>query len=79
MHATDTGEGHPESAAAKQEAVMVPNPSTFITLADLHRQDLLATAERERRAATVAAPAPSWRALAIRVVAFVVLFLGVHR
>ena len=36
---------------------MVSHPNTIITSADLHRQDLLATAARERRAAGVSGPA----------------------
>jgi hypothetical protein len=55
---------------------MVPHPNTIVTFADLHRQDLLASAAHERRAATVVAPALPWRTLAIRAVALVALFLG---
>ena len=57
---------------------MVPHPNTIITFADLHRQDLLATAARERQSAPVATPALPWRTLAIRAVAFVTLFLGLR-
>ena len=57
---------------------MVPHPSTICTFGDLHRQDLLATAARDRLAAPVAAPALPWRALAIRVVAVAAVFLGVR-
>ena len=57
---------------------MVPHPNTIITFAELHRQDLLATATHERQAATVVAPALPWHTLAIRVVAFVALFIGVR-
>ena len=57
---------------------MVPHPNTIITFADLHREDLLATAARERWAVTVVAPALAWRTLAIRVVAFVALCLAVR-
>jgi hypothetical protein len=57
---------------------MFSHPNTIITAAGLHRDDLLATAIRERRAATVEAPALPWRAIAIRVVAVVALCLGVR-
>jgi hypothetical protein len=57
---------------------MFEHPNTIVTSGDLHRQDLLATAARERRAATVEAPALPWRMLAIRVVAVVALCLGVR-
>ena len=78
MHASDTGERHPESAADEQEGIMVPHPNTIVTFADLHRQDLLAGAARERRAAGVSGPALQWRPLAIRVAAVVAVFLGVR-
>ena len=57
---------------------MVPHPNTIVTFADLHRQDLLATAARDGRAATVVTPALPWRTLASRAVALVTLFLGVR-
>jgi len=57
---------------------MFTHPDTIITFANLHREDLLTTATRERRAATVVAPALPWRMLAIRVVAFLTLCLGVR-
>jgi len=57
---------------------MFTHPDTIITFADLHRDELLTTATRERQAATVAAPPLPWRMLAIRVVAFVALCLGVR-
>lgn len=57
---------------------MFSHPNTIITFAELHRQDLLATATHERQAATVVAPALPWRMLAVRVVAFVAMFLGVR-
>ncbi len=57
---------------------MFHHPDTIFTLTDLHREDLLATAAHQRRTATVVAPALPWRTLAIRVVAFVALFLGVR-
>jgi hypothetical protein len=55
----------------------------MITPTDIHvaadrRQDLLATAARERRAAPVAAPALLWHTLAIRAVAFVAALLSVR-
>jgi hypothetical protein len=78
MHATDTGEGHPDSAADEQEAPMFEHPNTIVTSGDLHRQDLLATAARERQAATVLAPALPWRMVAVRVVAIVALCLGMR-
>ena len=78
MHATDTDEGHPESAAEAQEVAMFPEANTIITFADMHREDLLTTAVRERRAAGVSGPALQWRPLAIRVVAFVALCLGIR-
>jgi len=77
MHATDTGEGHLESAA-DEEATMFPEANTIITFADMHREDLLTTAARERRSAGVSGPALQWRPLAIRVVAVVALCLGVR-
>ncbi len=57
---------------------MVPHPNSIITAAELHRQDLLATVARERRAAIVVAPAPPWRPLAARVLALVALSFGLH-
>jgi hypothetical protein len=57
---------------------MFTHPDTVITSAGLHRQDLLATATRERRAAGVSGPALEWRSLAIRISAFVALVLGVR-
>ena len=57
---------------------MGSHPNTILTFAELHRQDLLATHVRERRAAGVSGPALAWRTLAIRVVAIVVLCLGVR-
>ena len=57
---------------------MFSHPNTIITSAGLHREDLLATAARERQAGSVAAPALPWRMLAIRVVAVVALCLGVR-
>lgn len=57
---------------------MFPHTNTIITSGDLHRQDLLATAARERQAAGVSGPALSWRPLAVRVLALVVLCLGVR-
>ncbi len=78
MHASDTGERHPESAADEQEGIMVPHPNTIVTFGELRRQDLIATAARERRAAEVSSPALPWRALAIRAIAVVALFLDVR-
>ena len=57
---------------------MGPHPNTIITFADLRRQDLLTTVARERQAATVAAPALAWRMLAVRIVAFATMFLGLR-
>ncbi|MDF3042412.1 MAG: hypothetical protein K0Q71_5118 [Thermomicrobiales bacterium] len=57
---------------------MFSHPNTIITSAGLHRDDLLAIAARERQAATVAAPALPWRAIAVRVVTVVALCLGVR-
>ena len=78
MHATDTDEGHPGTAAEEQEATMVPHPDSIVTSAALHREDLLAAAARERRAAGVSGPALQWHPLAVRVLALVALFLGVR-
>jgi len=49
---------------------------TEIRITEDRRQDLFTAATRERRAATVVAPALPWRTLAFRVVAFVALCLG---
>ena len=57
---------------------MFEHPNTIVTSGDLHRQDLLATAARERRAAGVSSPALSWRPLAVRVLALVALSLGLR-
>jgi hypothetical protein len=57
---------------------MFEHPNTIVTSGDLHRQDLLATAARERQAASAAAQALPWRMLAIRVVALVALCLGIR-
>jgi hypothetical protein len=57
---------------------MFEHPNTIVTSGDLHRQDLLATAARERQAATVLAPALPWRTVAVRVVAIVALCLGMR-
>jgi hypothetical protein len=60
-----------KSAASAQEAIMGPHPNTVIMFANLHCQDLLATVERERQAATVQAPA-------LRIVTFATMFLGLR-
>ena len=78
MHATNTGEGHPEAAAKAQEAIMGPHPNTINTFADLRCQDLLATVAWERQAATVVAPTLPWRMLSVRIVAFAAMFLGLR-
>ena len=65
-------------AAEAQEVPMFPYPDTMTTLTLLHREELLATAARERRAATLVAPALPWRALAIRAVACVAAYLSVR-
>jgi len=57
---------------------MFSHPNTIIMFADLHREELLATAVRERRATAVVDPALPWRTLAIQVAAFVALCLGVR-
>ena len=57
---------------------MFSHPDTIITATQLYREELLATAARERRAATLVAPALPWRALAIRAVACVAAFLSVR-
>ena len=54
---------------------MFEHPNTIVTSGDLHRQDLLAAAARERRAAGVSGPALSWRPLVVRVLALVALSL----
>ena len=78
MHANDTDDGHPESAAEEQEATMFPGANTIITFADMHREDLLATAARERRVAGVSGPAFQWRPFAVRISAVVALVLGLR-
>ncbi len=77
-HAPDMDEGHPESAAEEQEAPMALHPDTIITFAGLHRAELDATSARDRQVAGVSGPALPWRPLAIRVVAFVALVLGLR-
>ena len=57
---------------------MFPHPDALVTFVELRHQDLLATAARERQAATAAAPALQWHTLAFRVVAFVALALGLR-
>ena len=57
---------------------MVPHPNTIVTFAALHREDLLATTARERRAAGIPGPALQWRTLAIHVASVVAVFLGVR-
>jgi hypothetical protein len=57
---------------------MFSHPDTIITATHLHCEELLATAARERRAATLVAPALPWRVLAIRAVACVAAFLSVR-
>jgi hypothetical protein len=57
---------------------MFSHPNSIITSADLHREDLLATAVRERSAAGVSGPAFDWRSLAARVAAVVALCLGMR-
>ena len=74
---TGAAPGVTGSIEAWRSAIFL-HPNTIITSVDLHREDLLATTARERRAAVVATPALPWRALAIRVVAFAALFLGVR-
>ena len=67
-----------EAAAEAQEVPMFSHPDTIITATQLHHEELHATAVRERRAATLVAPALPWRALAIRAVACVAAFLSVR-
>jgi hypothetical protein len=67
-----------EAAAEAQEVPMFSHPDTITTATQLYREELLATAARERRAATLVAPALPWRALAIRAVACVAAFLSVR-
>ena len=62
----------------EQEAPMFSHPNSIITSADLHREDLLATAARDRQAAPLEAPALPWRTVAVRVVAIVALCLGMR-
>ena len=57
---------------------MGPHPNTILTFAELHRQDLMATHARERRAAGVSGPAIEWRSRAARVAALVALCLGMR-
>ena len=57
---------------------MFEHPNTIVTSGDLHRQDLLATAARERQAAAFVVPALPWRTVAVRVVALVALCLGMR-
>ena len=51
---------------------------TEIRVTDNRRQDLLATAARERRTAGVSGPALEWRSLAVRISAVVAVFLGLR-
>ena len=57
---------------------MFEHPNTIVTSGDLHRQDLLATAARERQAAPLVASALPWRMVVVRVVAIVALCLGIR-
>jgi hypothetical protein len=52
--------------------------NTIITVADLYREDLLATAARVRQVATVLAPDLPWRMQSVRVVALTVRTLGLR-
>ena len=51
---------------------------TEIRVTDNRRQDLLATAARERSAAGVSGPTIEWRSLAARIAAVVTLCLGMR-
>ena len=51
---------------------------TEIRVTDNRRQDLLASAARERRTAGISGPSVEWRSLAIRISAFMALVLGVR-
>lgn len=55
---------------------MLPHPTAIRTVLHLHHQELLATAARQHRAATVAAPTPRWRPLAVRILGLIALSLG---
>jgi len=57
---------------------MFSHPNTIITSADLHREELLASAARERQAAPLVAPTLPWRTVAVRVTAIVAMFLGLR-
>ena len=51
---------------------------TEIRVTDNRRQDLLASAARERRTAEISGPSVEWRSLTIRISTFVALVLGVR-
>ena len=51
---------------------------TEIRVTDNRRQDLLATAARERRTAGISGPALEWRPFAVRISAVVALVLGLR-
>jgi hypothetical protein len=78
MHATDAGEGHPESVTEEQEATMFPHPDTIVRFVELRQQDLLATAANERQAQSAARPAPAWSSLAVRALALLALLPGLR-
>ncbi len=57
---------------------MMPHPTMLHATSDLRRWDLLAIADRERRAANVGDPALQWRPPVARVLAVVALALGLR-
>ena len=58
---------------------MIPHPTTIHAIADLRRRDLLADAERERRADIAAALDLQWRPLPVPVLTLMALLLGLRR
>jgi hypothetical protein len=55
---------------------MIPHPTTIQVVTELRRQEFLATAGRERQAATAAGAVLPWRQLAVCALTLVALALG---
>ena len=55
---------------------MIPHPTTIQVVTELRRQEFLATAGRERRAATPAGLVLPWRPVAVCAITLVALVLG---
>ena len=72
----DKGRPERQRRKSRRSAIIITPTENCVT--DNRRQDLLATAARERSAAGVSGPAIEWRSLATRVAALVALCLGLR-